>query len=341
MSSLVIDQKTLNASVACAILTAFIIDRKLRDKSFDFQPSVLFLYHNTLRRMKERGRNANSNTAIEDTGCRFEDALATFYEFGVPSEDTWPYDPSYLNTKPSRKAYRDAKYINAIEYKRVRQDLDTIRNTLRKGYAIMFGFSVFESFGDEMKWNPKLDLMPLPKGSETRVGLMGGLIVGYSNNRNACLVQTSWGAGFGNRGHFFIPFEYLLTPLCQDFYILRSAGNDEIIVQSHQPQAQVQAPTSTDLPDDIPEEEAAAATDERKKRKRRRHRTKSKKKNGVRFQAQDQQQQEQEDLEPIQPNEPPSQEDHQLPSEQKKKIRYNLVDSSDSDVNQSDHEKNK
>lgn len=219
------DQKGLNTSVIFAILSAFTYDRKRRDTSFDFKPSAMFLYYNTIAKPGE--------SAPRDVGCRFEDAFRAFYKFGVCSMDDHPdFNPShqFFYMKPSKTAYRKAQYINSIEYKKVPQDLRQLQDTLRKGYPIMFGFVVFESFADSMKWNQARDPMPIPKANERRLGLQGALIVGFSEDRNAFLIQTSWGKEFGNKSRFFMPYEYITSPLCKDFYILRSVGNDEMIV---------------------------------------------------------------------------------------------------------------
>ena len=49
------------------------------------------------------------------------------------------------------------------------------------------------------------------------------LAVGYDGKRRVFIVRNSWGPGWGAKGYFYMPYEYLLSPsLASDFWTIRS-----------------------------------------------------------------------------------------------------------------------
>ena len=60
----------------------------------------------------------------------------------------------------------------------------------------------------------------------SREKVLGGhcvVAVGYDATKRVFIVRNSWGRGWGMKGYFTMPFEYLLnTHLASDFWTIRT-----------------------------------------------------------------------------------------------------------------------
>ena len=82
----------------------------------------------------------------------------------------------------------------------------------------MFGFTVYESFeSPEVK---RTGIAEMPKKDEVMVGGHAVMAVGYNQKAKRFIVRNSWGDGWGQKGYFTMPFEYLET-LAADFWTIR------------------------------------------------------------------------------------------------------------------------
>ena len=50
------------------------------------------------------------------------------------------------------------------------------------------------------------------------------MAVGYENSDRYVIVRNSWGSGWGLAGYFKMPYEYITSPNCSDFWTIRSVG---------------------------------------------------------------------------------------------------------------------
>lgn len=59
----------------------------------------------------------------------------------------------------------------------------------------------------------------MPKPTERLLGGHAVLAVGYDEKPRRFIVRNSRGGGWGMKGHFTMPYEFLLDPnLCDDFW---------------------------------------------------------------------------------------------------------------------------
>jgi len=172
--------------------------------------SRLFVYYN--ERVIEHSVN-------EDAGAMIRDGIKTLVKQGVCSEKKWPYVISQFTKKPSPTCYKEALAHQVLSYARI-QTLDEMRGCLAEGYPFVFGFSVYESFESDQV--AKTGVAPMPKPKEKMLGGHAVLGVGYDDGQKRFLVRNSWGSGWGMKGYFTLPYDYLADRnLSDDFWTIR------------------------------------------------------------------------------------------------------------------------
>jgi C1A family cysteine protease len=208
----VYDQGQLGSCTANAIAGAIEFERKKQNLS-DFVPSRLFIYYN--ERVME-------GTVDSDSGAQIRDGIKSVAKIGAPPETDWPYDIAKFADKPPASAYADAKLDRAVQYQRLVNTVLQLQGCLASGYPFAFGFTVYDSF--ESPAVAKTGIMPMPQPNERKLGGHAVLAVGYDSATRMFIVRNSWGKGWGLAGYFMMPFEYMLSPNCSDFWTIRSIG---------------------------------------------------------------------------------------------------------------------
>lgn len=195
--------------------TAFAVGKGLREtlaKQGDqkhTELSALFLYYET--RVRLGGFNK-----LVDSGGTITDAVAVLKSKGVAPESAWSYDFMQFirfRVKPPKTAYEQAKAWKVKETQQL-GFLDDVKTALSQGKTVAFGFEVFESF-ERVKSN---GLMPVPKPGEKIMGGHAVLAVGYDDAKNRLIVRNSWGDGWGDKGYFYMPYEFITPERADDFW---------------------------------------------------------------------------------------------------------------------------
>ncbi len=210
----VYDQGELGSCTANALAAAFeynmICKREVTGGTIEhhpFTPSRLFIYYN---------ERAIEGTINEDAGASIEDGVMSLKDLGVCKESQWPYNPKIFATKPDPDLYKFAKSAKVANYRKIPQTIQQLREALSLGYPICFGMQIYESFDAT-----KSVLKPLPTPTEECLGGHAVCIVGYEHERKIFIVRNSWGRTWGDAGHFYLPYEYVVSAdLCSDFWVL-------------------------------------------------------------------------------------------------------------------------
>jgi len=221
------DQKMLGSCTAHA--GAGVIEYYER-KSFGkhVEASRLFLYKVTRNLMKMKG----------DTGAYLRTTIGAMVLFGVPPEQYWPYtdDEAAFDKEPPAFCYAFAQNYKTIMY--FRHDppgtrhaalLERLKTYLAGGHPAMFGFTVYSSV-DQAAESGKI---PYPSPKEKIEGGHAVVAVGYDDKmkikntfgagrpretEGALLIRNSWGKGWGEKGYGWLPYEYVLKGLAEDFW---------------------------------------------------------------------------------------------------------------------------
>lgn len=205
----VYDQGELGSCSGNAIAAAFQFDQ-LKEHITSWNPSRLFIYYN--ERLIE-------GTVNEDSGAELRDGIKTIAGYGVCEESLWPYNIAQFTVKPSAAAYAEAKQHTAVQYERVTQNLNEMKQVLAGGFPIVVGIMVYESFESEEVANT--GVVPMPAANEQCLGGHAVVVVGYSDEHHQFIMRNSWGTSWGDKGYFYIPYEYLTnTELGTDYWVV-------------------------------------------------------------------------------------------------------------------------
>jgi C1A family cysteine protease len=176
--------------------------------------SRLFIYYN---------ERAMEGTINDDAGAMIRDGVKSLVKLGVCSEKNWPYKSAKFTNKPPAACYKEASDHQVTSYHRI-ISLQQMRQCLAEGYPFVFGFSVYEAFeSDAVAKTGKLNL---PKPSEKQLGGHAVMAVGYDDSAKRVLVRNSWGADWGIKGYFTMPYDYISDGnLADDLWTIRGLEN--------------------------------------------------------------------------------------------------------------------
>lgn len=172
--------------------------------------SRLFIYYN------ERDM---IGTISEDSGAYIRDGIKSCAKIGACNEKLWPYRIARFKNKPTKRCFKDAENRKIVEYRRC-DGLDLTLAALAEGYPVIFGFSVYESF--ESATVARTGMMPYPNSGEELLGGHAVLAVGYDLATRRLIVRNSWGAQWGKKGYFYMPFKVIENRnMSDDFWMIK------------------------------------------------------------------------------------------------------------------------
>ena len=202
------NQGQLGSCTGNAIVGAMeILENKNNEKFIDL--SRLFVYYN--ERFIE-------GTVKNDSGACIRDGIKALATYGVCTESLWPYKIDMFDDAPTKECFEDGLTRKIINYKRI-VDLQGMKECLAAGYPFIFGMSIYESF--ESPEVAVTGVVNIPVIGEKSLGCHAILAVGYDDSTKRFLIRNSWGSGWGQKGYFTIPYEYLNNRnLSDDFWMI-------------------------------------------------------------------------------------------------------------------------
>lgn len=196
----VLDQGCLGTSAvsACSNAIRFILRK---EKNRDLKPSRLYMYW--FARFVQ-----NPDLDFSDSGVSLRSIMSSIHTYGLCEENAFPYNVNLSKVKPPNKCIRSAT-PNTRDFKYLTLDLNLtlIKQCLYSGLPIVFGMNIFESFeSDNVN---RTGIVPMPNVSEVMLGSHVALMVGYDEGKRSFIVMNSWGLNWGDKGFFYLPYEYL------------------------------------------------------------------------------------------------------------------------------------
>jgi C1A family cysteine protease len=223
------DQKTIGSCTANASVGIVeYYQRRAFNKYID--GSRLFVYKATRDLLGTTG----------DTGAYLRTAMGALVTFGVAPERYWPYDTTKYDVEPPAFVYAMAQAYQAETFYRLDPSgtapdalLTAIKSQLAAGIPPMFGFTVYDSISQAQ--GSGKGRIPFPVGSDRVAGGHAIAAVGYDDGleikhadaakptKGALIIRNSWGAGWGDKGYGYLPYEYVLRGLAVDWWVLIKA----------------------------------------------------------------------------------------------------------------------
>jgi len=190
----VMDQGDLGSCTACAINALVGYDIP------GFIGSPLFMYYNECVLEGHVG---------DDSGATVADTIATLAKYGICPESDWPYNIKKFSTKPPAKAYTDGAKHKAIKYANIQNTLNGMKQSLAAGLPFILGINVYDSF--ETIAVEKTGMVSMPGKRDTLLGGHCVVCIGYDDSKQRFIMRNSWGPKWGDKGYFYLPYNYLLN----------------------------------------------------------------------------------------------------------------------------------
>lgn len=170
-----------------------------------------------------------------DTGAFLRSTMGALALFGVPPEKYWPYVVAKFDLEPTAFLYAAAANYKAMTYYRLDPPgttppvlLDRIKANVAAGLPSMYGFTVYSSISQAATTGA----IPFPTAGEKVLGGHANVICGYDDAKvikntpsgptttGAFITRNSWGAGWGQLGYGYLPYDYVLKGIATDFWVL-------------------------------------------------------------------------------------------------------------------------
>ena len=210
----VYDQGQLGSCTGNAIAGAIHFDRQKQKLATPAPPSRLMIYY--LEREIE-------GTIGYDAGAEIRDGIKAVAATGTCFEDSWPYDVNKFTQRPPQGCYNAAAKDKAVKYLVVLQLAQQLRGCLAEGYPFVFGFTCFEGLDSDVV--EQTGNLPMPGPQDQPIGGHAVMAVGYDDAKRHFIVRNSWGAVWGDKGYFYMPYEYMQrADLSSDFWTVRLVG---------------------------------------------------------------------------------------------------------------------
>ncbi len=209
-ASPVANQGQLGSCTGFAIVKGLREFLLIRDKKQFVPLSPLFMYYN------ERKIQGTIN---QDSGARISNGMKLLRDLGTSTEETWSYDDDNDNNpktiekfqvSPDKDAFNTASEFRVKEIKHL-EGLRDIKYALAKQNPVAFGMVVFDDL-----FYTKDGTLPPPNLKKKSQGGHAVFAVGYDDKQKVLIVKNSWSKNWGDKGYFYLPYEYVKQGLVFD-----------------------------------------------------------------------------------------------------------------------------
>jgi len=224
------DEGSCTANAGCAARTMLAKDSNL-------YLSRAFLYYN--ERLLE-------GSTGEDSGASMRDIVKATQNYGICVDGEMPYTSGDFTAAPKQQNYADAKAYTIGSYSRLSNVSDIQQSLVTRSQPVLIGMQVYSSM--ESDTVAKTGILPMPQKGEEILGGHAVLAVGYTDSlpKETCkkqpakkflrrlfnfvfrkktaagylIIRNSWGESWGDKGYFYMPYEYVNAGDAYDFWIM-------------------------------------------------------------------------------------------------------------------------
>ncbi|CAF2910078.1 unnamed protein product [Rotaria sp. Silwood2] len=181
--------------------------------------SRLFIYYNARMMEDEISQRHATET---DSGADIQYAIVSLIEYGCCEEQFWPFYEHLINKRPSYEAYKNGEYYRLMEFSRLSNNIDELRQCLAQGYPFVMAIKIFASFASNHH-----GYIPMPKKSEKSSQYRHAIVcVGYIHSQRVFIIRNSHGIDWGDHGYGYLPYEYVMDKiLTKDLWAIKSIQN--------------------------------------------------------------------------------------------------------------------
>ena len=204
-------QGEIKSCVADAVTAALELWLK-RASRHETALSRLFVYYNARWR---------DGVATSDGGSAIQLTMEAIAKFGACLDQVWPFDTHLTLKKPGAEAYKDAaghrvQDMARVDIARVPLRLEAWKQALAEGKPIVFGCLLFASFGECPERGGIVPMPPPEEVAHAEHGAHAMCVVGFCDAEQVFIVRNCWGAEWGDEGHCYMPYAYLMNPKFND-----------------------------------------------------------------------------------------------------------------------------
>jgi len=154
---------------------------------------------------------------IKDVGTFPRTACDVLRKFGICENKFLPYEAPIPTENIPTEADKDAVKRKIYLYSKLKSD-EEIKETLCENKAVPLTIRVDKKFyffrGKKIKEDSVIDYMR----SKTSYGLHSILCVGYDDDKQAFLIQNSWGESWGYKGRAWLSYKYKIIDPYELYY---------------------------------------------------------------------------------------------------------------------------
>ncbi|QRV81332.1 papain cysteine protease family protein [Ceratobasidium sp. AG-Ba] len=229
----VYDQGKMGCCCPHAVAGAFEFSAMQQNLPY-FSPSRLFIWY------RGRQKSPVHDAVKKNIGISLRDAIQSLVpgpKGGVCSEDDWSYEVGEYNEKkyfinnakaaqkPPTLAIAHSHQHTAVTYKRFNAGdkllAKKLMQCLDKGIPFVFGMHHCDILKtDVVKDTGRGIKKPTAKQMRDQTHEHALMAVGYIKEEKIFIIRNSWGADWGDNGHFYMPFSFLY--LCYDFWSIKA-----------------------------------------------------------------------------------------------------------------------
>jgi len=139
------------------------------------------------------GRENEKHGASVSVGCQ------ALEDYGLCSEDRWPYEPRDSLLRPPDDCYDEADYHKIHTPAQIdNNNIDHLKDSLAQGKPFVVGIVTYSELKDDEA--RETGDVPLPGDYSEKLGHHAVLVVGYDDDDERWIVRNSWGPDWGDRG---------------------------------------------------------------------------------------------------------------------------------------------